>query len=81
MPQPHDAKARNTPNLGPDADCPDIRIFRLIRVTRGEANVLSRVVRFFKEPDSRIPGFQDSKGSRLRIPNRAAIASSRYHLR
>ncbi|MBK8809308.1 MAG: hypothetical protein IPN69_01060 [Acidobacteria bacterium] len=78
MPGPHDAKTRNIPNLGPDADCPDIRIFRLIRVTRGKAEVLSRVVRFFKEPESR---FQDSKGSRLGIPNRVAIASSRYHLR
>ncbi|MBK7704408.1 MAG: hypothetical protein IPJ30_01205 [Acidobacteria bacterium] len=49
----------------------------------------------FQIPDSRfqiarfeIPGipdpnsrFQDSEGSRLGIPNRVAIASSRYHLR
>ncbi|MBK8812209.1 MAG: hypothetical protein IPN69_15980 [Acidobacteria bacterium] len=49
----------------------------------------------FQIPDSRIPRvpdpkfqgrfeisrFQNSKGSRLGIPNRVAIASSRYHLR
>ncbi|MBK8149640.1 MAG: hypothetical protein IPK58_15905 [Acidobacteria bacterium] len=38
-----------------------------------------------KVRDSKIPDpnsrFQNSKGSRLEIPNRIAIASSRYHLR
>ncbi|MBK8150975.1 MAG: hypothetical protein IPK58_22925 [Acidobacteria bacterium] len=38
-----------------------------------------------KVRDSKIPDprsrFQSSKGSRLGIPNRVSIASSRYHLR